>query len=110
MRLLCLALLSLQLRSGPPGPGPADPCSLTNILHVQQQIKTDQADCYRSYTGVHCPRLAGPDGLWTPVVFINNSIQLLASRGHQAMLSRGDGAPVIQQRCGNTLNICCPGP
>ena len=81
MRLLCLAPLSLLLRSGPPGQGPPAPCSLTNILHVQQQIKTDQADCYRSYTGVPCPRLAGPDGLWTPVVFINNSIQLLASRG-----------------------------
>ena len=44
--------------SGPPVEGPATPWSLTNILHVQQQIKTDQADCYRSYTALGC--LSGP--------------------------------------------------
>ena len=42
----CLSSSGLR----PPASCPAAPCSLTNILHVQQQIKTDQADCYRSYT------------------------------------------------------------
>ena len=52
-------------------------------------------------------------GLWTPVVFINNSIQSLGSRG-QCMLSRWDEASEIQQRppglrYSNMVNICWPG-
>ena len=45
------ALLSLRSAGlDPPPQVQATPWSLTNISPVQQQIKTDQADCYRSYS------------------------------------------------------------
>ena len=57
------ALLSLRSAGlDPPPQVQATPWSLTNISPVQQQIKTDQADCYRSYSAQG----------WS--LFINNSI------------------------------------